>query len=216
MRNHTPLSWGLDALREQQPDLRERPSSDGSLVLEGPVEFRGRNTDHGEVHEHFEVRLKVPDKFPRELPSVWELGGRIPPGFHTNLDDKSLCLGSPLQLFIELNAEPTLVGFVNRCLLPYFYNFVVGERTGTLPFGELAHGRKGLLSEYQRLLGARDAATTRALFHLLSVKKRIANKRPCPCGSGRRVGRCHHRFLNPLRKVHARSWFATHLGTLGS
>ena len=214
MRNETPPSWGLDALREQQPDLRERPSSDGSLVLEGPVEFHGRNAEHGEVRERFEVRLKVPATFPHDLPSVWEQGGRIPPRFHTNLSDKTLCLGSPLQLSIELHAEPTLVGFVNRCLLPYFFNFVVGQRTGTLPFGELAHGKRGLLAEYQQLLGAKDASTTLSLFRLLGVKKRIANKWPCPCESGCRIGRCHNRKLNPLRKVQSRRWFARHASEL--
>lgn len=214
MRNGTPPAWGLDALRDLHPDLRERPSSDGSLVLEGPLEFRGHNDAHGEVHERFEVRIKVPASFPRELPQAWELGGRIPVRYHTNLGDKTLCLGSPLRLFIELRAEPTLLGFVNRCLLPYFFNFVVGKRTGTLPFGELAHGTRGLLAEYRQLLGAKTASVTLALFRLLGMKKRIANKRHCPCGSGRRVGRCHNRHLNPLRRVRPRSWFSSHSAEL--
>jgi len=214
MRYGTPSIWGLEALRQQQPDLRERPSADGSLVLEGPLEFCAQTAQHGAIQERFEVRLKVPAGFPRELPEVWELGGRIPWRFHTNTDDRSLCLGSPLRLFITLNAEPTLVGFVNRCLLPYFYNFVIGQRTGRLPFGELAHGSRGLRTDYQRILGARSEQETIAFFTSLAVKKRIANRRPCPCGSGRRVGRCHHRVLNGLRAIHSRSWFAKHLSEI--
>jgi hypothetical protein len=34
---------------------------------------------------------------------------------------------------------------------------------------------------------------------LATMKRRRANKRPCPCGSGRRLGRCHNRKVNILR-----------------
>ena len=34
---------------------------------------------------------------------------------------------------------------------------------------------------------------------LASMLRRRANKRPCPCGSGRRLGRCHNRKVNALR-----------------
>jgi hypothetical protein len=34
---------------------------------------------------------------------------------------------------------------------------------------------------------------------LLTIHKRIANKRRCPCGSGNRAGRCHNKKLNLWR-----------------
>ena len=40
-----------------------------------------------------------------------------------------------------------------------------------------------------------------ALLQLVTVKKRVANKRPSPCGSGLRLGRCHHRYVNHLRRI---------------
>jgi len=39
------------------------------------------------------------------------------------------------------------------------------------------------------------------------MRKRHANKERCPCGSGDRVGWCHHRQLNRLRKRLGRYWF---------
>jgi hypothetical protein len=41
------------------------------------------------------------------------------------------------------------------------------------------------------------------------MKKRQANKLPCPCNSGRRVGQCHHLEINRLRNKLGRSWFRT-------
>ena len=42
---------------------------------------------------------------------------------------------------------------------------------------------------------------------LTAMRKRHANKQACPCGSGRRLGRCHHRRINTLREQLGRRWF---------
>jgi hypothetical protein len=76
-----------------------------------------------------------------------------------------------------------------------------------MPFGELGHGAKGLLAEFRQLLEAANNTQCIAFLRLLGMKKRIANKRPCPCGSNRRLGRCHARRLNRLRRDASRSWF---------
>lgn len=34
-----------------------------------------------------------------------------------------------------------------------------------------------------------------------ALKKRIANRFPCPCGGGPRPGRCHNRVVNDLRQM---------------
>jgi hypothetical protein len=77
-----------------------------------------------------------------------------------------------------------------------------------MPFDELAHGVAGLLDDYRRILGFATDAACREALRLLALKRRIANKSPCPCGSGRRLGRCHNRRLNRLRERHGRRWFA--------
>jgi SEC-C motif len=42
---------------------------------------------------------------------------------------------------------------------------------------------------------------------LTTLKKRVANKHLCPCGSNRRLGKCHNLTVNRLRKQLGRSWF---------
>lgn len=36
---------------------------------------------------------------------------------------------------------------------------------------------------------------------LASMPRRRANKQPCPCRSGRKLGRCHNRKVNALREL---------------
>lgn len=76
-----------------------------------------------------------------------------------------------------------------------------------MPFGDLAHGRLGIIQDYMRLLRVDTEEATMKMLYLLGVKKRIANKQPCPCKSGRRLGRCHNHLLNSLREVQSQSWF---------
>lgn len=197
--------WGVSELLLKYPDLSIRPGRGEGLRIVGDLEFRAVAVGD-EVHDLFSIEMEVPNDFPASPPVVRETGGRIPRTFHTNLD-RSLCLGSPLRLRMVLSKTPTLTGFVEGAVVPYLFGHVIAARTGELPFGELAHGDHGLLEDYQALLGTTDATECAALVELLAVKKRLANKRPCPCGSGKRVGRCHHGALNRLRSFGSRSWF---------
>lgn len=44
----------------------------------------------------------------------------------------------------------------------------------------------------------------------LSKPNRVANKALCPCDSGLRVGRCHHKILNCQRRYAIRRWYLRH------
>ena len=76
-----------------------------------------------------------------------------------------------------------------------------------MPFNELAHGVRGLLDDYRELFGVSNDDSCIQMLKMLSLKKRVANKLPCPCGSGKRLGICHQKRLNPFREVASRSWF---------
>lgn len=206
-RNNLVKRFEVATLLDRFPDLSIHPSNPGELVVAGTIDFRTSHSSYGEFADSFAVELRIPSSFPRLLPAVRETGGRIGPKFH-RMDDGTLCLGSAIRLRIVTSKEPTLLGFVNRCLLPYLVGFSVHERTGKMPFDELKHGVRGLLDDYRSILGVSDDSTCVGLLSLLRIKKRVANKKPCPCGSGKRVGRCHNLTLNALRLIAPRNWFA--------
>lgn len=159
------------------------------------------------IADSFEVEMEIPTRFPRFAPRVKETGGRIPRNFHRFPQDRTLCLGSPLRIKIELHERPTLLGFFETCVIPYLYGFRRYQQDGLMPFDELEHGLSGLLDDYRRILEAPSDKACIEILELLGLKKRVANKLPCPCGSGKRLGRCHHDRLNSVRQVASRSWF---------
>jgi len=198
--------WQLEELLRAYPGLRLVPVVDSNVRLAGTLAFAAQAPGHERIEDAYTLEMSIPERFPFDLPLVRETGGRIPRTFHA-LADGSLCLGSPTRQRLELIDAPTLPAFMERCVIPYLYGFSLQEKHGTLPFGELAHGRAGLRKDFAELFGAGTEAAAEEFVRLASLKKRAANKYPCPCGSNRRLGRCHHHQVNRFRNLLGRLWF---------
>ena len=201
---------GLQQFLENRPGMVIKPVMSPGLVIEGIYTYSAVYGDGPEISDSYNLRIEVPQSFPGSSPSVTELDKKIPrkDDYHVN-PDMTLCLGSPLRLRWKLAAQPSLPGFDSTCLLPYLYGMSHKLRFGgPLPLGELAHGVQGELEDYRDLFDLdRDEQARRAL-RLLGMKKRIANKEPCPCDCGRRVGKCpFNETLLKFRKLASRSWF---------
>ncbi len=199
--------WGLQELMHEQPGLRIRPSAEDTVFLAGILCFSADKPGLERIDDEFEVEIAVSSQFPNEIPHVWETGGRIPKSYH-KFENQSLCLGSPARLRMLVKGEPTLLAFVRKCVIPYLYGFSLHSRNGLVPFGELAHGVDGLIQDYTELFGVADGEVVVEMVRLASLNKRDANRLRCPCGSGRRLGKCHNRRINEMRKLLGRKWLA--------
>jgi len=209
----------LQSFLEQNPFISLKPSIGGSTVLEGELGFRAAADGLPELEDAYKVRIHVLIDFPRSLPTVTEIGGRVPPRgrFHMN-DDGTLCLGSALSLMIRLQQEPTLSRFFSRCVVPYLYAMSLTLKHGHhFPFGELNHGRPGLIDDYLEMFGLQHESQLLEALDCLALKKRLANKRLCPCRCGKRLGRCIFNYrIRHLRGTLPRSWFRKHVRDLKS
>lgn len=97
-------------------------------------------------------------------------------------------------------------------MVPYL--FAVSNKIqsgGEFVFGELPHGKKGIIDDYLDLFGLKSHEQVLNTIILLGMKKRLANKKPCPCGCGKRLGVCSFNYkINQFRKMAPRSWFSNH------
>lgn len=181
-----------------------------SAVLSGSFDFSAQRRGMPEIRDGYDLSITVPSLFPRDLPSVIETAGRIPrDGNHHVNPDGTLCLGSRLRLIWILSKTPTLVGYAEKCLVPYLYSISHKLRFGgRFPFDELEHDSPGELKDYADLFGLKRSEQAKRALELLGMKKRRANKRLCPCGCGKRLGRCQFNFrLQKFRLLANRSWF---------
>jgi hypothetical protein len=180
------------AVKERYPDLLLLKDFTGIWKIVGNLHFNGNNGTV-EIEDEYFVEIIIPENYPIDLPSVKELGGRIPKGFH-RYTDGTLCLGTPLALKMRFHQNPTLRGFIENCLVEYLYGYSYKLDHNQLPFGEFSHGTQGIIEHYQ------DLFKTEKLQILLRMLEILANENYrghnlCPCGSGEKLRKCHGKIL---------------------
>ncbi len=192
------------------PGMALRPTGTDTLHIVGAFRFSAASDKYPTITDTFQLRISVPLAFPRELPQVYETGGRIPScgEYHVNRDG-SLCLGSRFRLLWKLSKAPNLLSYAENCIVPYLY--AVSHKLtygGLLPFGELPHGQSGELADCAELFRVKSAHQVQLVLRYLGMKKRRANKLECPCQCGRRLGKCHfNQRLREFRNIASRNWF---------
>ena len=200
--------WGLSAALLAHPGLNLIPDGGDNVVVAGELRFAKKGPDESLIEDAYAIELRIPRIYPmRGLPQVFETANRIPRDFH-HLDDGSLCLGAPTRLRLLALRTPDIGHFINEAVIPYLYSRSYFERFGSMPFGELDHGTPGLEQDLVAMLGMPRGTKADCLLRVASMRRRHANKRQCPCGSGRRLGKCHNHAVNAARAQLGRRWFA--------
>lgn len=210
LRRVTIVSPHIEEFLRENPGMALAPSRTSDTVLAGEFHFNRTYRGRNEIAETYELRISVSHDFPKVPPVIEETGQRIKRigDYHVN-PDGSLCLGSPIRLRLLLAKAPTLSAFVDYCLVPYLYAVTYKMRHGgKLIFGELAHGDEGEIEDYEEMFGLKGKKAVLSALKALGAKKRTANKWPCPCGCGIRLGKCTtHLTLNQFRPMVSRSYF---------
>jgi len=212
----------LEDFLENNKHMSIKPSKDDGLLVEGKFYFIAKTDKHREVRDFYKLRIQIANDFPSSVPTVEEIGDKIPKteSFHINSSEYnySLCLGSPLRLLELLNKNPTLNGFIQYCLIPYLYGVSLKMKYGeNLVFGELAHGNQGIFDEYEEFFNIKEEESLKQVIKMLSLKKRIANKKTCPCGCKKRLGKCNNKLnikINKFRYFSSRSWYDKYFNSL--
>lgn len=193
----------IDELLEAWPRLRRQPGSCVDVCrVAGPLAFEMPYPNLPTLSDCYSIRIDVPLNATEFAPEVFEEGQRIPPDVdhHVNKGG-ALCLGSPWSVRRTLGDPPNLVRFVEQSVVPFLYAATWREqgRPG-YPFSELAHGGAGLLDDYEFILSVKGSEAVVRALDALTRRRLESNKRPCPCGCHRRLGRCNYRLnLDRLR-----------------
>ncbi len=151
------------------------------------------------IADTFSVLITLPEDYPDSPPIVQETGNRIPADFH-QYEDRTLCLGAPIEVARRFRSDPRLSSFIGTLVVEYLYGFAYFERYGNLPFGELSHGCTGIREYYMDLFKTKDVRIVLALLKLLADGT-YRGHLLCPCNSGEILRRCHGPSLLALLDI---------------
>lgn len=201
------LQWyerGLQQVKEIEADLRVSYPNLNLYINRGrDAEVRGTfpvRSPSGHDLDRYRVSIRLSWNYPRTLPEVREVGGRIPwsADYHVNADgtccvllpeDRGRCFpeGAPFKTFLD---GPLRDFFLGQSLV------ALGE---PWPFGEWGHGKEGIYEFYRELIGTDDKAT---IARFLRVLTKLTPKPHwlCPCGSGKKTHRCCSAKVADLRR----------------
>lgn len=183
----------FEELRASYPGLSIR-ECEHHIEISGMLDFSATYNEIV-IEGIFDILIQVPFDYPKTLPVVWEVGGRVSEFFH-HFVDHSLCLGSELSMRIKLSDTPTLITYVQDLVIPYLYSYRHYELYGLLPYGELSHGAQGILEAYSEQFGTDSPEVTIRLLEALI--KPYRGHHLCPCGRGLKVRSCHGEVIKRL------------------
>lgn len=192
-----------EALRELEATLRERYPNLHAFIEEGRCRIRGTYAvmDEDREIDRYRLEIALPEDYPASLPRVWETTGRIERDADRHaFTDGALCLGTPLSLWIDLQGDFS----IERVLDIPIRNFLIGnglvEVGEPWPHNERSHGAKGLLEHLQELIGTRQPVMAATFLQAMAEGKVTKHSR-CPCGSGKKLFKCHREGFNALRRA---------------
>lgn len=195
------------------PRMRLTHYDDSEVIIEGDYEIQAQAEGFNKIHETYHLKIIFSQEYPKKIPTVFETQSRIPrsPEYHT-YENGSFCLGSDIKLKIIILDHQSISEFFNLIIDPFLYSVAYKINHHVYPLGELAHGEAGLVDDYENLFGVQGKLSVLRVVEALGKRKREANKIPCPCGCGDRLGRCGFRFtLEKWRQLEKRRWFRAYL-----
>ena len=190
----------LNEIKKDYPKLHYRNTKDG-LFLEGEIRFDLTCKGIGErIKDSYLIQIILPEDYPESPPKVKEIGGKIADNFHKS--EQNLCLDVPSQVYLMFKENPTIRHFIKELLEPYLYHHSYWKKhDGEMPFGQRSHYGEGILEHYSEYFGVEDREAVMDFLELLG-KRDFKQSMPCPCGSKKKIKKCHRKkFLNIYNNV---------------
>jgi hypothetical protein len=157
-------------------------------------------TFENEILDRYQVEIEFPLDYPDSVPIVREIGGRIPRAVDSHIIPATgqCCLFLPDERWKAHPKGSSFLDFLNGPVRNFFLGQTMVRLGQSWPFGEHAHGIKGIIEYYKGLLETEDVFTILNYLDYMS-KPVIKGHWSCPCGSGNRLRKCHFERLIDLR-----------------
>lgn len=178
----------LDRLRQAYPNLAVTCSSPTEVRLHGQIQVYMTANDFT-VRNLYVIDIVIPLNS-HALPTVFDAGRQIKSTYPHRYQSGELCLATETQMRVHFVEGFDLVCWMENYVEPYFFSYEYYKRYQVFPFGDRAHGYRGILQTYQDFFETKTEHAAYALIEYLAnhpYRGHIC----CPCGSGEKIRNCH-------------------------
>lgn len=151
----------------------------------------------------YNILIELPCSYPKILPICYEYGEKKIQSYHHINPDKvgSFCLGTEMEVRYRLLPNYAISKYF-ELIVEYLTIYSYYKKYHTMPVIERSHGNKGILEGYQYLFKTESRIITLRLLSAIPVKNSDKNL-PCPCGSRKKMKKCHYYDLRKITKSHS-------------
>lgn len=147
----------------------------------------------------FHASIYFKARYPYGFAVLQEVSALIPRLIDRHIGQNGeCCVCGPLEA-LEMEQKPlSVLAFINNYAVPYFANQIHYEEYGYYVNGEYSHDHEGLWESFEELFNTKDRGEI--IKKLDFIKSKPSVNKPCPCGSGRKIKRCHLNLIKSIRK----------------
>ena len=165
----------------------------------------------------FSTTLAIPHNYPNGVPILkcnqkeipWDADRHVYPNGMA-----CLCVASEYRTHWPKGSDIT--DFLSKLVVPYFVAQSYFDTHGHWPAtGQRSHGRAGIIESYRELLSPLGSVTERTVHDTMKLMARVSPPKghdSCPCGSERKLRKCHRELFwklrNKIDRRHAASDYA--------
>lgn len=131
--------------------LKEFPNFKWDQVrksLKGVLEVNHTYCDE-HIIDNFEIEIIVPCDYEETLPRVYCKDKKVPLSFNHIYKDGMLCLATDADQLCFFADGHNLNDWIKTYVIPYYFAVAYFMKYKVYPFGERAHGYKGIISFYE-------------------------------------------------------------------
>lgn len=170
------------------------------FVMENDVVFIRGALHLPELNDFYSIEIELLPDYPKSVPLVREIGGRIPRNGTRHIwTTGNCCLFVEEETFKYYPEGTTTKDFIQKIVIGHFINQKHFELTGKWLKGDRSHGIEGKLEFYEEELETKNRYIIFRFIQNLA-KDYIRDYQICFCGSKKKLGNCHLRLLREYRK----------------
>lgn len=160
------------------------------------------------IRQEYEVEFRFGDLDPFNVPEAWDAGRRFRPDGDRHVEDHRecgwrWCLWLPHSPEVDFSLPTGIKDFIAHVRGFIFKQLIYEDRKRQgqpypWPGDEWAHGNEGHVEWLEHRLGDLGSRSLERLSPFLTTS-RLAAKKQCPCGSGRKASECHKPIVDEVR-----------------